>query len=111
MAMQDLVDTGFTGVRDLTNADHDFVSRVAFEIKGLTAAGASCTPQVKFSQGSGTEYNAQYTVVPTLATVTAGTAITADGIYEVICDACIVSLNITVGGSAQWSVYVTPLAG
>lgn len=111
MAMQKIVDAGFTGVRDLTDADHDFVGRVAFEVKGLTAAGASCTPRIKFQQGSGTYYDKQYTTLPTEGVITAGTAITADGIYEALADGCVVALNVTVAGSAAWSVYVSSLAG
>lgn len=109
--MQLVIDSGYTGTRDLTDADHDFVGRVAFEVVGLTAAGASCTPQIKFSQGSGTYYDKQYTTCPTEGVITAGMAITADGIYEALADGSIVALHVTVAGSAAWKVNVTPLAG
>jgi len=99
-----------TGVRDLAPGDIYYVSRVQFEVVGITAAGGSATPQIKSDTGV-TYYNAQYTNLPTQAIVTAGTAITADGIYEVIVDGCIAALNVGTLGSASWSVKVTPLAG
>lgn len=111
MSFQKIVDSGFAGRVDLTDADHDYVGRVAFEITGLTAAGAQCVPQIKFQQGSGTYYNKQYTSQPTEGVASAGTAITADGIYEALCDACVVSLNVTTAGSGAWRINVSSLAG
>lgn len=96
--------------RDIGPTARDFVGRIQFEITGITAASGSCTPQVRGAT-SAMYYDKVYQDFPTEAVIDAGTAITADGIYEMLIDGCVGALNIATVGSAGWTVKVTPLVG
>lgn len=104
-----VVAVGDTARIDISIADDDCVGLVVLEVYSSTGT-YSITPQIKKQGGSGTYFNVAYANLATAAAVTAGTAITADGIYEIPADGCVVSLNVTTATST-FTVYATKYIG
>lgn len=99
----------------LTTGHESCVSTVVVQVSGITGASGSMVPQLRISmEGQNLTppswVNCTYLNQATGATVAAGTAIAADGIYEFSTNGCFLRMNVTaVTGSFQ--CYVTPLEG
>lgn len=110
-----LFNIGAIEVKPLTTGHESAVSTVVVQVSGIASASGSMVPQLHVSM-EGQDLtppawvNCTYLNQATGATVAAGTAITADGIYEFSTNGCLLGMNVTaVTGSYQ--CYVTPLAG
>lgn len=110
-----LLNIGAIEVKPLTTGHESAVSTVVVQVSGIVSASGSMVPQLHISmEGQNLTppawVNCTYLNQATGATVAAGTAITADGIYEFSTNGCLLGMNVTaVTGSYQ--CYVTPLEG
>jgi hypothetical protein len=102
---------GATSDTSLGTVSPSLLGGFVFQTVGCTA-NFTLTPQIRVAEGGGTWVNCQYKNLATQAVVTAGTAITADGIYTFIADACEGNLHgIYTSGGGAIVVNAWPLEG
>jgi hypothetical protein len=86
------------GLGTVMPSGEDAVASVVFQVFGA-AGGFSSIPAIAVEESGQTGTNVQYYNVATGANLTAGTAITADGIYAVYAPGCKVFM-VTSAGTA-----------
>lgn len=101
-----------TGVYPLPTAGDQVVSSLKVRVSGLVG---SITPQIGPDMGGNSEtppdpVDVQYTNYATGVAVTAGTAITADGDYQIPASGATVYLNVT-SLTGTVALYINPLIG
>ena len=97
---------GTTGTVNIGTAGDDVVESVVFQLT-QSSGSFSVTPQAVLQNSGNTPANVQYVNVLTGAVSSAGTAITAAGIYAVFAPGLAVSLNV---GSVATNALVVDCA-
>ena len=106
---------GASGATALTDGHEYSVSTVVLQVSGIAADSGSMTPQLRIAMTGSLAtppawVNCAYINLASGAVVAAGTAITADGIYEVSTNGCFLGMNVTAV-TAGYTLYLTPLEG
>lgn len=94
--------TGTSPFPVATGSD-EVIASIVFEVS--SASSLSMLPKASLNGSNTTPANICYTNILTGATVAAGTAITADGIYAVFAPNCYVTLTASSGtATVDWSL-------
>jgi len=97
MAATKQVTLAASAATTLHNGGDDVVTSVVFQVS--SASSLSTIPRAAVDGSGQTPANVAYYNVLTGATVSAGTAITANGVYAVYAPGCVVDVNTSAGSA------------